>query len=123
LKTRLPGQRGFWEKTLSRLRSPVTWKGLLYLLVKFPLSVLSFSVAMSAIGIGFGLLLNPIYYANTAVMLWSPLDGKLHLIDTPLEAWAAFAVGLILAPLALHLSNVLARLSGQFTRLMLKRTN
>lgn len=123
LKTRLPGGTNFWRSTLARLRSPVTWKGLLYLLAKFPFSVLAFCVAISAVGIGFGMLLTPFYYADTAVMLWSPLDGRLHLVDTPLEAWAAFMAGLVLAPLALHLSNVIARLSGQFTRWMLQHTS
>ncbi len=113
-----PKPEGAWETFVSLLSNPVTWKSLLYLLVKFPLGIFSFVmlVVLGAISLAFltaplTFWWNPVRVDLTGVRYWA--------IDTPVEAAVAFIFGLLFLFVSFHVWNYLAYVSGVFARLML----
>ena len=49
----------FWERLKAWFSNPVTWKGMLYLLIKFPLGIFNFTVATTVLATSFSLLVAP----------------------------------------------------------------
>lgn len=105
------------DKLGAYLSNPVTWKGLAYLLIKFPLGTLSFVVLTTLTVITMVLLTAPIVfpYFNPVVELWNTSI----VVDTMAEASVCFVVGLVLFFVSLHIFNALAWVSGQFAKVML----
>ncbi|MCP5100682.1 MAG: hypothetical protein GY943_34470 [Chloroflexi bacterium] len=102
-----------WERVKEHFRNPVTWKSMLYLLLKFPLGIASFVAGVTAVSIPGALIFAPFLYKVDNLNI-----GSWH-INTFGEAFLATIVGLLIAPFAMRLLNLLARLSGQFARFML----
>lgn len=100
------------------LSNPVTWKGLAYLLVKFPLGILSFVVLVTLTATTVVLISAPIVFPffNPVVDLW---NNTTIVVDTLAEASVCFVVGLALLFVSLHIFNGLAWVSGQFAKVML----
>lgn len=100
------------------LSNPVTWKGLAYLLVKFPLGILSFVVLVTLTVTTVVLISAPIVFPffNPVVDLW---NNTSIVVDTLAEASVCFVVGLALLFVSLHIFNGLAWISGQFAKVML----
>lgn len=92
----------FWPWLKSRLTSPVSWKGLLFLLLKFPLGLASFVLVVIFGALSGALLLAPILYTRV------PFEVFDSAIVTTGQAWLLTAIGLMLGLLALHLFNGLA---------------
>jgi Putative sensor len=63
-----------WRRFLARMSNPATWKSLVYLFVKFPFGIMSFTVTISLFVTSIGLIVFPLAY----------------LIDTALVAMKAF---------------------------------
>jgi len=105
------------EKLGAYLSNPVTWKGLAYLLVKFPLGTLSFVVLTTFTVTTVVLLAAPIVFSfvNPVIELWNTSI----VVDTIAEASVCFVVGLALLFVSLHIFNALAWVSGQFAKVML----
>lgn len=95
------------------LANPVTWKGMGYLAVKFPLGVATFVVCVVLTALSLSLLLAPFFLAWAPEPLSLSVDGSLWIIDTPAEASLSSLVGLGLAVLAVNLFNVLALAWGK----------
>lgn len=117
-----------WQKAKATLANPVTWKGLLYLLAKFPLGIISFVVLVTFLYISGSLIAAPFYYQwvspQISLVLGNNLiDNALWLVDTLPEALLACFGGLVMAFLSLHLFNGLAWVSGQFAKIMLGNFN
>jgi hypothetical protein len=115
-----PGARpeGFWNRVVDLLSNPVTWKSLIFLIIKFPLGVFTFIVLVTLAGVSLGLVAAPLVY------WWLPygvdLSGSnVWLIDTLWEALIAFIVGVIFGFFSLHVLNYLAYVSGLFAQIML----
>ncbi|AFV23462.1 hypothetical protein Mpsy_1254 [Methanolobus psychrophilus R15] len=101
------------DRWMAKLRNPVTWKALLFLLMKFPLGIFSLAVAAFMVILTVFLLMSPlIYYAGYSL----PLDGPRYALSLSL---AAFFTGIPVGLLSLHTMNFLAKLSGRFAVLML----
>ena len=47
---------GAWRRLKSHLSDRLTWTGMLYLFLKFPVGVASFTIAVTLISLAFGLL-------------------------------------------------------------------
>ncbi len=79
-----------------------TWKSLFYLLVKFPMGIISFVLAMFLLGLTATLLLAPVlyHYVQFHVFLWRVMAAD--------EALICFALGLVLGLLSVHLMNLVA---------------
>ena len=111
----VPAEAGFWKKLGGFFANPVTWKGLLYLMLKFPIGILSFVITVTGLASTFSLLTAPITYR-----LWTTNFGFWR-IDTLIEALLAVPLGIIVLFITLNIFNLAAYLSGQFARIMLGR--
>ncbi len=63
------GERGIWRQGLANLRDPLTWKCLLYTILKFPLGILSFVVSVTLLSITLALVLAPLGYLIATFVL------------------------------------------------------
>ncbi len=113
-----PKPEGTWETFVNLLSNPVTWKSLLYLLIKFPLGIFSFIMLVVFGAITLAFLTAPLTF------WWNPVRVDLigvryWAIDTPVEAAIGFIVGLLFMFVSFHVWNYLAYASGVFARLML----
>lgn len=104
---------GLWPRFKALLTNPVTWKGLAYLMARFPLGIFSFVVVVTLVSLSLGLLLAPLAIAIDPLMIggWR--------LDTLSEALVGSVMGALLGVLSLHITNWLAYSYGQFARLML----
>lgn len=111
-----------WQRFVSAVKNPVTWKGLLYLFAKFPLGVFSFVVLVTLLAVSLALLTMPIYYslfpAQVDITLFNGIRNPV-IIDTLAEALTASLIGLLLTIVSMHILNGLAWVSGKFARVML----
>lgn len=114
----LPADQGAWDHIKAHLTNLVTWKSLIYLFVKFPLGILSFTVVVFFVALAGALVTAPLTFSffPLQMMFWGDVVWR---IDTLGEALIAFVIGLVLALVSLHVMNALAWLSGKFARLML----
>jgi hypothetical protein len=108
---------GGWPWVKSVLGNAVTWKGLVFQLLKFPLGLASWIVTIVVISVVGGFVLAP---------LALPFGGTIQIdpwwvVDTTRDAWIASAIGLAAIVPALHLLNGLAFLWALFARVMLGR--
>lgn len=62
---------GWWRWIAAYFRDPLSWKSLLYILFKFPLSVFSFCVMLPLVLTSIGLILCPLVYTIGTFMLMS----------------------------------------------------
>ena len=107
-------------------RNPVTWKGLVYLLSKFPLGVFSFVVLVTLASVSAVFIGLPFYYpyvhpfidlSGLSIGAYSFTSN--WLIITLPQALLVCLFGLFLALISLHIFNGLAWVSGKFSRVML----
>jgi signal transduction histidine kinase len=98
----------WWRRVAARLSDPATWKDLAFLLLQLPVGIVSFTVAVTVLGLGLGLLFAPAYY-------WALSDGDFIAaleVDTLLEALAVVPVGALILVLGIPGLNALGRLYG-----------
>lgn len=110
-------EEGGWPWVKSVLVNPVTWKGLAFQLLKFPLGLASWIVTIVVLSVVGGFIVAPavVHFGGTIrIDPW-------WIADTQREAWIATAVGLAALLPALHLLNGLAWLWAKFARVMLGR--
>lgn len=96
--------KGFRHDIQEFLSNRVTWTGMLYLVLKFPLGIFSFVVTVTLIAFSTSFLLVPFLYPLSLIE-W---DGILLWVDSPAEAGLCFVLGLLLTYVSLHLLNGLA---------------
>ena len=106
---------GFWKKLGGFFSNPVTWKGLFYLFLKFPVGIISFVITVTGLATTFSLLTAPLFYR-----LWT-INFGFWRIDTLTEALLAVPLGFIMIFVVLNIFNLAAWLSGQLARVMLGR--
>ena len=108
-----PQPKGLWSRAKTLLKDRLTWTGLLYLLLKFPLGIATFTLAVALIAATLALLGAPIVY------LFADIDFGVWYVDTLPEAFACTLVGVGLLFISLHLMNGFAVLSGRLARVSL----
>lgn len=95
--------QGFWSRVGAFLSNPVTWKGLGFLLLKFPLGLASFVVTVVLLALTGAFLSAPFVYP------WNDLDLTFSVgvweVDTFGESLICFAFGLVLALISLNVLN------------------
>ena len=104
-------EKSILGRTLYRLKSPVTWKALLFLLVKFPLGILSLVVMAFLVSLTLGMLINPILY----------LVGE-SFVNNLQEAILVSISGIFVGLASMHVLNLLAHISGSFAKMMLSNS-
>jgi len=112
----------WWQRFRENLGNTMTWKSLIYLMVKFPLGMLSFMVAIcmliltasiSLVTFALALIIGPFFYLGL-VLTRSP-----HELATLGKLLRSALKGFGLSTLSLYVLNGLAYVSGEFARLML----
>ncbi len=90
------------QRARAFLANPVTWKGLGYLAVKFPLGLATFVVMVTALALSGGLIASPLLYDFGHVQLgvWQ--------VDTLSEALGVSLLGLACGLISLNLLNGIA---------------
>jgi hypothetical protein len=114
-----------WQKFVTMLKNPVTWKGLVYLFARFPLGLVIFTVFVTLASLSVALIATPFYYN------WAPVYPGIHLtlegamfqpqwsIDTLPKALLASLAGLLIGFISLHIFNGMAWVSAKFAHYML----
>jgi hypothetical protein len=100
-------EKSILGRALYRVKSPVTWKALLFLLVKFPLGILSLVVMAFLVSLTLGMLINPILY----------LLGE-SFVNNLQEAILVSISGIFVGLASMHVLNLLAHISGSFAKRM-----
>ena len=108
-----PTSKGLWPRVKAHLADRVTWTGVLYLLLKFPVGTATFIIAVTLISITLGLLTAPIYYS------FADINWSVWTVDTLWEAFILTLIGIPMVFISLHLMNGAALASGRLARVML----
>lgn len=95
--------------------NPVTWKGMLFLLLKFPLGIASFVFAVTAFSLSLALLTAPFHWRI------SSLDFYWWFVDSTADALLCSLLGALLLVLSLHATRGLGWLWGRLSMLCLAR--
>ncbi|MBN1311645.1 MAG: sensor domain-containing protein [Anaerolineae bacterium] len=103
---------GMWARIKATLTNPVTWKGLVYLLARFPLGILAFVVVVTWFALTLGLISAPFVYSYGSFAI----EGSAGTMN---EALLCAVVGVVIGFAGMHLMNLLAYVFGQFAILML----
>jgi len=115
--------KDLWQKFTATLSNPVTWKGLLFLLAKFPLGLVSFIVLVTLLSISGSLVAAPFYYQWVNPQIHLTIDGfhymPVWIIDTLPEALLVCLAGVLISLVSMHILNGLSWVSGKFARVML----
>ncbi len=104
---------GVLQQIKNHLSNPATWKGIAFLFIKFPVGLASFIVTVTLGSLSLGLILAPLAYP------WAHMNFGMWEINSMPAAAIACVAGLIVAPLSLHLFNLLAEWSGKLALIML----
>ncbi|GCE10313.1 sensor domain-containing protein [Tengunoibacter tsumagoiensis] len=125
--------RGWWNWLKSNASDPLTWRSLLYVLVKFPLGISAFVIALTLPILSLTLLLNPLsYLLSTYIyslvnasgshyhewMLFMYIDGHFDPLTFVLS-FLATPLGVLCWLATRWLLNGMAHGLGAFTRGML----
>lgn len=105
-----------WQWLKGVLSTPTTWKGLVFLLCKFPLGLVSFVVTVVLSAVSLALILAPVL-----LLSGRELDFAFWHVDTLPEAYLCSLLGLLLGFLSLHILHVISRAWGALARSMLGR--
>lgn len=108
-----PGPQAIWETIQQFLANPVTWKGMGYLFLKFPLGILSFVVTVTLLSLSAGLILAPVAYT------WGDLNLVFWDVDSYFETFLISAMGVLFLFLSINLLNGLALVWREFAEVML----
>ena len=103
-----------WRQFKAHIADRLTWTGMLYLFLKFPVGVASFVIVVTLVSVTAGLLGAPFYY-------WAGdgIDIGFWQVDELWEALILMLVGLPSLFVSLHLMNATAYVSGRIARVML----
>ncbi len=110
-----------WDRFKEHFGRPVTWKGLLYLFLKFPLGMTTFVVVVTLVASTLAFLTMPFTYEPLQYFqggISFPGIPAWH-IDTLYDALLGALIGLMLLPVTLHITNGLAWVHAKFARVML----
>ncbi len=105
---------GTWRRFKSHVTNRLTWTGMLYLFLKFPLGIGSFVMVVVLVSVTGALLGAPFYY-------WvdDGIDFGIWQVDVVWEALILTLAGIPLVFVSLHLMNGAAFLSGRLARALL----
>jgi hypothetical protein len=111
-----------WTRAREYFINPVTWKSLLYLFLKFPLGMATFVIVVSLVSLTLSFLTMPVTFqllGNFQIGLFTSPDQSLWIIDSLSDALLAVAIGLLLLPVTLHITNGIAWVHAKFATIML----
>src|SRR5207248_2141383 len=90
---------GFIKRLFARVSEPASWKGLIYLLLRFPMGVASFVIVATLVPLSLALLTLPLTYTIVPVQAF---DVPIHTFD---QAIFFCSAGAILSLITVHIVN------------------
>ena len=109
-----PTSGGLWPRVKALLAHRVTWTGVLYLLLKFPIGIATFTIAVTLVSVTLGLLFAPIWAWTSDPLTWGGWT-----FDPFPWSWILTLIGIPMLFISLHLMNGAAFMSGRLARVML----
>lgn len=107
---------GLFDRAKAMITNLSTLKGLAFLLIKFPLGIVSFVVSVLTVAVTFGLFFAPLYYQSEPITV----DGLgIGQVDTIGEAFLVSGIGLLSGIVTLPLTSLLAAIWRGLATLML----
>ena len=105
---------GAWRRLKAHLTNRLTWTGMFYLFLRFPVGIASFTIAMTLISVTFFLVGAPFYY-------WvdDGIEMGIWQVDVLWEALILALAGIAMVFISLNIMNATAFLSGRLARVML----
>src|SRR3954453_3268955 len=101
-----PVQRTAFQRAGDFFSNPVTWKGMGFLLLKFPLGIVSFVSVVALLPLSSAFLLAPLFW-EMGVLDFDGIDGVVFQVDSIGGAWACAVLGVVMLWLSLNLLNAL----------------
>jgi len=117
-----PKQKTFLQKISKHLSSPITWKSLAYLLIKFPLGIVSFVFLVTLLSVSVSLILFPLAYYLIPNVDLAVINGA-QVITHVWQVIAISIIGIIFLFISLHILNGLAYVSGLLAKVLLGESN
>jgi len=111
-----PASGGLWSRVKVLLKDRVTWTGVLYLFLKFPLGIVTFTIAVTLIAVTVGFLAAPTYMWTSDSIVWGSWS-----FDPFPWSWILTIIGIPMVFISLHLMNAIAAVFGRVTRAMLEK--
>jgi hypothetical protein len=107
---------GFWKWFAGVAKDPVTWKTFAFVLLRFPLGLVCWTLVVVLVSLVLGLISAPL-----AAPLGGTIDFGVWQPTTPAELWTVAAIGLAFYLPMIHIVNGLAVAWGKLTRLAVTR--
>ena len=108
------------QQVMAYLTNPVTWKGLIYLFLKFPLGLTTFVIGTVLLALSGTLLAAPLIVSVSPLYLQIEFTRNLvWMVDTLPEALVLFLLGIPVAWISLIVLNALAWLWARLSEFML----
>jgi hypothetical protein len=101
---------------LSLLTNGYAWRSIVYLLLKLPLGIFSFTLTVTMLATSMSLILAPIFYQFE----WYNIDFKFLRVDTSGEATLASLAGVVMLVLGYFAIRYTAWLHGRLAQLLLR---
>jgi hypothetical protein len=108
---------GLWQQFKVLMRDRPTWRGVSYLLLRFPAGIATFTVAVTLVATSLGLAFAPTYMWTSDNLTWAGTT-----FDSFAWSFALVPVGIVLAFVSLHLMNALALACGRWAKASLGST-
>ncbi len=115
---RLDVAGGLWPKVKALVGSSEVWKRIVYLFSEFPFGIVSF-VMVTVTASMFALVISPFVYERSWWFEGTEWFGNLWVIDTLGESIIVAVLGVLVGFALLHVLNGMARVWGEFAKLML----
>jgi hypothetical protein len=109
--------KGFWARLKQLVLSWLVWKTLLYMLLMLPLGIIYFTVFVTIISLGLGMVALPIVQLFIHIPLIMINSVRYFVPIWSLPFWAAGGALILLA--SMHLAKLLGWIQGNFAKLML----
>lgn len=108
---------GLWERLKRLLKNPVTWKGLAFLFIKFPLGIFTFTVVVTMVSVSLGMIAAPFIFPFSTYTLEA--DTAAWTINTYPEALLVGVLGVGVALLSVYAINWMGYGSAWLARVLL----
>ncbi|MDR3575633.1 MAG: sensor domain-containing protein [Anaerolineaceae bacterium] len=109
--------KGFWARLKSLVASWLVWKTLLYMLLMLPLGIIYFTVFVTLISLGLGLVALPIVQLFIHVPLIMVDSIRYYVPLWGLPFWAV--AGALVLLVSMHFAKLIGYIQGNFAKLML----
>ena len=103
-----------WQKLKLFLTDPATWKGVLFILLKFPIGIISFVFLVTGFAVLFSMIFSPL------IISWNPIHFGVWKVDTISEAIGLCMLGLMALPGLFHIYYFLGQSIGKLSAVLLK---